>query len=162
MAAIWLRLFDLQILRYRELSQRAKRQQERTIEVAPRRGNIYDRNFHELAMTVQMDSVFASPTEMRDLDAAATLLSPILQMEPAALRTRFQNGKAFSWVKRRVDAADAARVRALNLRGIYLEKEPVRVYPKAELAAHVLGFVTYDQHGAAGLESKFNRQVEGQ
>src|ERR1022692_2476577 len=161
MLMIWARLFNLQIVRYGELSQRARRQQERTIDIPPQRGAILDRNRQPLAMTLQVDSVFADPREMKDLDAAVTLLSRVLQMDPDALRLRMQGRKSFSWIKRRVTAEEAAQVRDLSLRGIYLSKEPLRSYPKGELAAHVLGFVDGDQHGEAGLEFKFNHQVEG-
>jgi cell division protein FtsI (penicillin-binding protein 3) len=61
---IALRLFWLQVVRHKEYVERAEKQQQRTFEVAPRRGVLYDRNLHELAMTVQVDSIFAVPSEM--------------------------------------------------------------------------------------------------
>src|SRR5258708_3204549 len=82
-------------------------------------------------------------------------------MDPATLRANLQKGKSFSWIKRRVSTAEADRVRALNLRGIYLQKEPQRSYPNGALAAQVLGFVTTDQDGVAGLESKFDKLGKG-
>lgn len=159
--AVALRLADFQILRYREMTQRAKNQRDRTIETTPRRGNIYDRNGHDLAMSIQVDSVFASPREIQNLDNATALLSPVLKIDPATLRTRLQTGKSFSWLARRIDASQANQVRALNLRGIYLQKEPQREYPQGEMLAQVLGFVTSDQDGVAGLESKFDKIVKG-
>jgi cell division protein FtsI (penicillin-binding protein 3) len=41
--------------------ERAQKQQQRTFEVAPRRGILYDRNMRELAMTVQVDSDLRRP-----------------------------------------------------------------------------------------------------
>lgn len=163
MIAIGLRLFTLQILRYADLSHRARHQQEQTLEIAPHRGAILDRKNHELAMSVLKDSVFAAPREMGDLDSAVTLLAPMLQVDGPALRARLQAnaGKSFVWVKRRVEPDEAERVKALNLRGVYQEKEPQRVYPKHELAAQVVGFVTTDQHGVAGLEYRYNHEMEG-
>jgi cell division protein FtsI (penicillin-binding protein 3) len=46
--AIASRLFWLQIMRHQEYVDRAQKQQQRTFEVAPRRGVLYDRNLHEL------------------------------------------------------------------------------------------------------------------
>ena len=46
------RLVWLQVIHYKDYVDRAARQQQRTFEVAPRRGILYDRNLHELAMTV--------------------------------------------------------------------------------------------------------------
>ncbi len=56
----------LQVVRHQEFVERAQKQQQRTFEVAPRRGVLYDRNLHELAMTVQVDSIYAVPTEIDD------------------------------------------------------------------------------------------------
>src|SRR6266481_3148332 len=76
------RLVVLQVVRYGEFSQRAARQQQRTVEVSPRRGVIFDRNGHELAMTVSVDSVFAVPSEIPDPGTAATLLAHVLDGQP--------------------------------------------------------------------------------
>src|SRR6202790_4912705 len=73
--AIASRLFWLQIMRHQEYVDRAQKQQQRTFEVAPRRGVLYDRNLHELAMTVQVDSVYAVPTEIDDKKASARMLA---------------------------------------------------------------------------------------
>ena len=64
--AVGARLLQLQVLRYGEFAQRAQRQQQRSIEVSPRRGIIYDRNGRELAMSGNVESVFAVPSEIPD------------------------------------------------------------------------------------------------
>ena len=69
--AITARLFILQIVRHQEFAERAQKQQQRTFEVAPRRGVLYDRNLHELAMTVQADSIYADPSQIADKAAVA-------------------------------------------------------------------------------------------
>ena len=69
------RLFWLQVVRHKEFQERAERQQLRTFEVAPRRGVLYDRNLHELAMTVQADSFYAVPSEIDDKQRAAWVQS---------------------------------------------------------------------------------------
>src|ERR1700733_13198360 len=73
-AAIGLRLVWLQVVRHGDFVERAAKQQQRTFEVAPRRGMLYDRDLHELAMTVLADSVYAVPSEIagkQDPDAMA-------------------------------------------------------------------------------------------
>ena len=65
------RLFWLQVVRHAEFTERAQKQQQRTFEVPPRRGVLYDRNLRELAMTVQVDSIYAVPTDIDDKPAAA-------------------------------------------------------------------------------------------
>src|SRR5437899_8582504 len=78
-AAVFGRLAYLQLLRHGEYLARAQRQQQRTIEITPKRGAIYDRNMRPLAMSLQVDSAFAIPSELGENKAlAAKLLSGVL------------------------------------------------------------------------------------
>src|SRR5581483_7847779 len=52
-------------------------------------------------------------------------------------------------------------IRALNLRGIYFQKESKRFYPKRELAAQVLGYVGMDDEGLSGVEREFDGGLRG-
>jgi len=156
------RLVQLQVFDYGELEQHALRQQQRTIEVAPRRGIIFDRSGHDLAMSIAVDSIFAVPSEIPDPATAATLLAHVLKLDAAELRARFHASRTFCWVARKVDADASDRVRALNLRGIYFQKESKRFYPKRELAAQVLGYVGMDDEGLSGIEREFDDQLRGQ
>ena len=70
-AVIGGRLVWLQVIQHAEWIDKAKHQQQRTFEVAPQRGVLYDRNLRELAVTVSVDSVFAVPSEMGENRAAA-------------------------------------------------------------------------------------------
>src|SRR5690348_10754566 len=143
-AAICFRLVRLQVVKHAEFVQRAQRQQNRSIPVEPRRGNIYDRNGYALAMSVDVDSVFAVPSEIADPGTTATLLAKVLDLDPQEIVTRLGASRNFVFIKRRIDQEAANRVRELNLRGIYFRKEPKRFYPKRELAAQVLGYVGMD------------------
>jgi len=162
------RLFWIQIVRHKEFVDRAAKQQLRTFEVAPRRGVLYDRNLHELAMTVLVDSVYAVPTEIDDKQAAARALSAITHTDPQDARTseqeiaaRLAAGHSFAWVARRVKPDVATRIRALNMKGIYFQKEFQRFYPDNEIAAQVLGYVGVDDNGLGGLEEKFDSDLHG-
>jgi cell division protein FtsI (penicillin-binding protein 3) len=166
--AIAARLFWLQVVRHSEYVERAQKQQQRTFEVAPRRGVLFDRNMRELAMTVQVDSIYAVPTEIDDKQAAATTLAAIVHIDPEDKRTteqeiedRLNKGRSFAWVARRVKPEVSARVRALNMKGIYFQKEFQRFYPDNQLAAQVLGYVGLDDNGLGGLEQKFDAQLHG-
>ena len=166
------RLFWLQIVRHQEYIDRAQKQQQRTFEVAPRRGVLYDRNLRELAMTVQADSIYAVPTEIDDKQAAAHALAPIVHTDPEDAQTtedqidnRLEAGHSFAWVARRVSPESADRVRDLikagTVKGIYFQKEFQRFYPDNQIAAQVLGYVGVDDNGLGGLEQKFEPQLHG-
>jgi cell division protein FtsI (penicillin-binding protein 3) len=172
--AIASRLFWLQIVRHQEFVERAQKQQQRTFEVAPRRGVLYDRNLRELAMTVQVDSIYAVPPEIDDKQTAAHALAALVHTDPGDAPTteeqiaaRLTNGRSFAWVARRVTPEVAARVRALtgsgagSIKGIYFTKEFQRFYPDNEIAAQVLGYVGVDDNGLGGLEQKYEAQLHG-
>src|SRR5258708_3991957 len=166
--AITGRLFWLQIMRHQEYVDRAQKQQQRTFEVAPRRGVLYDRNLRELAMTVQVDSVYAVPTEIEDKKAAARVLAGIVHTDGGDAQTseeqianRLAKNNGFAWIARRVTSEVGAQVKALNLKGIYFQKEFQRFYPDNQIAAQVLGYVGIDDNGLGGLEQKFEPQLHG-
>ena len=159
--AICFRLVRLQVVKYGDFVQRAQRQQNRTIPTEPRRGNIYDRDGYALAMSIDVDSVFAVPSEIHDQENTATLLGKVLDMDPRDIVARMQASRNFVYIKRKIDGETSNRVRELNLRGIYFRKEPKRFYPKRELAAQVLGYVGMDDEGLGGLEREFDDDLRG-
>ena len=155
------RLVQLQVFRYGDFVQHAQRQQQRTIDVAPRRGIVYDRAGHELAMSIAVDSIFAVPSEIPDPSTTATLLARVLKTDAGELRARFKAGQTFRWIARKVDRETSDRIRSLNLRGIYFQKESKRFYPKRELAAQVLGYVGMDDEGLSGVERAYDSRLRG-
>ena len=155
------RLVWLQVVNYGDFTQRAAKQQQRSIDVSPVRGNIYDRRGNELAMTVNVDSVFAVPSEVPDIHSAAQVLGRVLKADAGEIESRMRASRAFAWVARKTDNATSARVRTLNLKGIYFQKESKRFYPKGELAAQVLGYVGLDDEGLGGVEREYEAQLSG-
>jgi cell division protein FtsI (penicillin-binding protein 3) len=159
--AICLRLVYLQVFRYGDFEQRAQRQQQRTTEVAAKRGIIYDRAGRELAMSVAVDSVFAVPADIPDLAGTISLVARITKADPRELLAKCQAARTFCWLARKADAEIADRIRAMNLRGIYFQKESKRFYPKRELAAQVLGYVGMDDEGLSGIERANDDELHG-
>jgi len=164
LALVWMgaalaRLTYLQLFRSADYQARAKRQQQRIVEVSPRRGILYDRHLSELAMSVQVDSCFAVPAEIADPAMAARLLASVLGSSPEEIEGRLSASRSFVWITRKLAPETAERIRALNLRGIYFQKENQRFYPHGELAAHVLGYVDIDEKGLGGIEYALDEQI---
>jgi cell division protein FtsI (penicillin-binding protein 3) len=171
------RLVWLQVIHYKDFVDRAARQQQRTFEVAPRRGILYDRNLHELAMTVLADSVYAVPSEIADRQdpegqakrqAVANALAKVVHTDPTdrftsahQIAARLNASRNFAWIARKLEPAEITRVKALNLKGVYFQKEFKRFYPNTQLAAQVLGYVGTDDNGLGGMERKYDRDLHG-
>src|SRR5712692_7702745 len=161
MTAVFGRLGYLQLFRHSEYMARAQRQQQRVIEITPKRGAIYDRNMHPLAMSIPVDSAFAVPAELGDQQLAARLLSGILGIPREVLEERLESSHSFVWIARKLPPYKKEAVEALNLKGVYFQKENQRVYPKRDLASHVLGFVDLDEKGLGGIEYELDGQIRG-
>jgi cell division protein FtsI/penicillin-binding protein 2 len=157
--AVFGRLTYLQLFRHSEYLVRAQRQQQRTIEITPKRGAIYDRNMRPLAMSIPVDSAFAVPSEMGDETLAARLISGVLNIPRDILETRLESSRSFVWIARKLPPDKAEALAALNLKGVYFQKENQRFYPKRDLAAHVLGFVDLDEKGLGGIEYQLDGQI---
>ncbi len=160
-AAVLGRLVYLQVIKYQFFLNLASRQRGRVIEVDPRRGTIYDRNGAELAMSIDVDSVFAVPSEIPDQESTAQILANVLNLDAQDILARLRSQRNFAWIKRKVDADTSDRIRELNLRGIYFRKEPKRFYPKRDLAAQVIGYVGTDDEGLGGLELVYDDDLRG-
>ena len=161
MTAVFGRVAYLQLFLHSEYLSRAARQQRHTIDIYPKRGVIFDRNMHPLAMSVPVQSAFAVPAEIKDRAMVAHLLSGAVGMPAEEIREKMDSGSSFVWIKRKLPPAKSEAVESLNLKGIYLQEENQRYYPKRDLAAHVLGFVDVDEKGLGGIEHEYDNLIRG-
>jgi len=159
--AVFGRLGYLQLYRHRDYLLRAQRQQQRIIEISPKRGAIYDRNMHALAMSIKVDSAFAIPNEIKDKPLAAQLLSGVLGIPADLVESRLDSSQNFVWIERKLTPEKSEAITALNLKGVYTQAENKRFYPNADLASHVLGFVDVDEKGLGGIEYALDSQIRG-
>lgn len=160
-AAVGLRLVHLQIIESAELARRAERQQERLVKLEPKRGTIVDRLGRELAVSLDVESVYGVPTEVDNPRSVARQLGRILRENPAEFEKRLASDRRFVWLSRKVDPAKAAQVRRLDPRAIGLQTESRRFYPKKTLAGSVLGFTNIDNKGIEGVELWYDDMLRG-
>lgn len=165
--AVWValiagRFYQLQVVRYEHYAGKAERQQQRVVTLDPPRGTIYDSRGRELAVSVQVDSAYAVPPQISDVKATAAAIAKVLpDVDGAHLARQLEQDREFAWVARKIDPPLAAKLRDLDLPGIYFVRESKRYYPMGDLAAQVLGYVGTDNHGLAGLEQLYDKQVSG-
>jgi cell division protein FtsI (penicillin-binding protein 3) len=159
--AICGRLVVLQIFDYGKFVKQAGHQQQRAIPLAAKRGVIYDRAGHELAMSVLVDSGFAVPTEVKDLPTAVNLITRITGDDYNVVLADCRAHKTFCWVARKANDETIERINSLKLQGIHFQKEPKRFYPARDLAAQVLGSVGMEDSGQSGIEHEFDDELSG-
>ncbi len=69
--------------------------------------------------------------------------------------------KRFAYLKRRINPKLARKVRAVNARGVYFEREFKRYYPAGAISAHVVGFTDVDDVGQEGMELGYENVLKG-
>ena len=157
------RLVQIQLVRHGEYVIKAARQQERTLALQPVRGSIMDSHGRILAESVAAESIYADPQAIGDRGQTAKALASVkaLQMDARELAARLDSASGFVWIARQLPLETTAAVRALKLPGVYFLDEHRRSYPRATLAASVVGYVGVDGAGLGGIEHSFDAQVRG-
>ncbi len=159
---IVVRAFQLQVLGQEEWQKRAERQHQKIISLTPRRGTIFDQSGEELALSVEVDSIYIEPQKVTDPDRVASALASALSLSKASIRKKIKSKKSFLWLKRQVTERESGKVRASELAGIGFIKEHQRFYPNSEIGAHVIGFTGIDPKGLEGLELGYDSVMLGQ
>ena len=168
-AGIGARLVHLQLVLAEEMRAKADRQHRQTIEVDGQRGAILDREGREFAVSVTTYSLYVHPRQVRNGDAAARLLAPVLGLPVSRLQEIFRSERRFEWIARRLDPGTHKAVMALAEKGLEVgrgrpidfQEEPKRFYPQGPLATQIVGFANIDQRGVEGVELKFNDVLQG-
>ena len=166
-AGIEARLVQLQVFQHDELSKQALRRQQQRVEQPALRGDILDRNGEVLAYSVDADMIVADPSQVKyPAYTAAALCAALGDCSPADqadFAAKLEGPGRYVRIRqaRSVSPEQVSRVSALKLAGIALKDEARRFYPRYDLAAHVLGFVSFEGHGQAGVELVYENTVSG-
>lgn len=167
-SVILMRFYDLQIIEYPQYQALAQGQHSIFRNLIPKRGEIFMKDKNELypaAVNRETKTAYAVPIEIENPSEAALAAAPILQMDPAELKEKFERpDDRYEILKRRLSDEEIEKIKSLNLKGIRLSEESYRYYPSAELAANVLGFVGWKEDilgGRYGLESYFDEELKG-
>jgi cell division protein FtsI (penicillin-binding protein 3) len=129
--------------------------------VQARRGTIRDRSGAILAASVELRSLYAIPSRIRDKDGVARSLGVLLGRDAGPIRDRLDSGADWVFIQRRLPESAADAIAALRLDGLGFQMETKRLYPNDDLAAHVLGFVSDDGAGQGGVEGRYDELLRG-
>jgi len=143
------------------LSKFASDQYKTFVSLLPKRGVIYDRNLKELAVSINLKSVFLDPLMIEDKESAAERLSGVLKLGRDKILAKLKEERRFVWLERRVQPDLERRIQKLGIKGVDFIREPQRVYPNGALASHIIGFVGLDDIGLEGVELLFDDSLKG-
>ena len=157
------RAVDLQLIDKEFYQQKADARILREIPIATSRGLITDRNGEPLAVSTPVESIWVNPQELLKAADRIPELAQALNIPAQELKQRVteRSKKEFMYLKRRINPAEAQKITALKIPGVFSQREYRRFYPQGDAMAHILGFTDIDDHGQEGIELAFDKELSG-
>ncbi|MDX2416336.1 MAG: penicillin-binding transpeptidase domain-containing protein [Xanthomonadales bacterium] len=161
--ALIARAVNLQVMETDFLQGQGKARFLREVKIASTRGVITDRNGEPLAVSTPVDSIWVHPGQVLEYPENIKPLAGLLNANAEEIERKLtqRSGKEFVWLRRRLNPDVAEDIRALNIPGVYLQKEYRRFYPAGEVTSHVIGFTNIDDVGQEGLELAYDSWLAG-
>ncbi len=160
---VW-RAVDLQLVDHAFLQGQGNQRFMRVAAIAAHRGTVKDRYGEPLAVSTPVDSLWINPRELAVAPDQIPRLAKALKRDKNELARRVTSNldRGFLYLVRHMQPADAAKIKALGIPGLYSVREYRRYYPSGEVAGHILGFTDIDDGGQEGLELAFDHWLAGE
>ncbi|HIT38083.1 MAG TPA: stage V sporulation protein D [Candidatus Onthousia faecipullorum] len=162
---IVLRVFYVQVVDYKKLSNLASDLWSRNLPIEASRGRILDRNGVVLADNITTTSLVLIPNQIKNKKEVTEKLAEILGVSFDEMKEHVYKETSIERVHpegRRLSYEVADKIEALNFDGVYLVKESKRYYPYEEMLSHVLGYVGIDNQGLSGIELQYDDYLTGE
>lgn len=155
------RVVQLQLFSKNQLSRLVQRQHWQKVNYFGRRGVISDRKGRAFAVSLNTKSLYVHPNLLKNISKTAKVLSKITGRDYASVKKHLlkYRKKKFLWIERILPEKKLQRLKKYNLNefDIGTVSEYRRDYPMDKTAASVVGFVSIDGEGLAGVERKYNK-----
>lgn len=171
MSALFVKVGYIQVVHGAEYSKLAVEQQTKDMPISAKRGSILDRNGEELASSAVCYSVWARPAQVKSgntdeqkeisVNKCVDTLAEILGMDKEEVRTLVTKEQSLVKVAKYLDKETADKVRDADIYGIEIAEDVKRHYPLGDFASQLLGSVTDDNNGLAGIELRYNQYLSG-
>ncbi|MDD5135524.1 MAG: hypothetical protein PHP01_08965, partial [Phycisphaerae bacterium] len=150
--AVAARCFYLQYYKADYYYQTSQRSQKSAFLEKSRRGAILDCRGKILAASYKVDTVFAEPRVITELNKTADSLSEIIGISAAEISRAILTSRNPGYAAILTDAklSDEQRKQILKIYGIGIESRWKRFYPLGSVGAHVIGFTGTEEQGLAG------------
>ena len=155
-----LRLTDLMIINHKRLAERAKQQHVKVEDIQVRRGIIFDRQGRDLALNLDLESLYCDPENLAADNDDIKRLASVVEKEPAFILSKIPDEGRFAWIERKLKPETAEKIKGLDIEGLAFLTEAKRIYPRRELASHILGFVGVDNQALEGIELKYDKYLK--
>ncbi len=162
LSTVFFRAVQLQVFEKERLQAMAREGYSKVVSLPPERGTILDREGHELAVSVEVGSVYADPRQIKDKVATARQLSLHLDMPVKSILQELKKDRRFVYIKRKIPTSKIEQIRSIGLEGVGFTKETKRFFPGKEIAGHLLGIVGDENKGLEGIEKRYDDLLRGE
>lgn len=172
-AAIISRLFFLQVLERKHFQAQALGQQMNFSNITGARGQIFSMSSQEtkgrkgfgeiksLAVNKENWTLSAVADNILDKDAFTREISGIVELSEEELIGLLDSGKTYVVIKKDLSSDDLAKIKVLNLAGVFWQNNPERFYPQGNFLSQTLGFLGGEGAGQYGLEGYYDNILQG-
>ncbi|MGH8274733.1 MAG: peptidoglycan D,D-transpeptidase FtsI family protein [Gammaproteobacteria bacterium] len=162
-SVLFARAFDLQVFKHPFFAATAAREHLHTLALPAHRGMILDRRGQPLAISTPVAAVWANPRVVLGNHVSLAPVAKLLGLDPGevARDLKAHADRQFLYLARGLPPAKAREALALGVRGVHIQRDFHRYYPAGPVAAQVVGFTNIDDQGQYGLESEYNRWLDG-
>lgn len=156
------RLGYIQLIKGDKYEKMALSQQNKDISIPPKRGIIYDRKGKELAVSVKKNIVWADPSKIKDTAKASKEISKTLGLEEKEVKEKLKDKKkTIVRIARYVDGDKVKELKTKKIPGIWATEDSKRNYPYGQFGSFIIGHVSGDEAGLAGVELEYDKYLRG-
>jgi cell division protein FtsI (penicillin-binding protein 3) len=156
-------LFSTLAFRLVDITQFAEARKDEAAYVRPQDGvsrrDVVDRHGIALATDVIVSGVGADPREVPKDPEVVRSLAAVLGRDPRIIARLLDTDRHFVWLERRITPKQQSDLLRLGIPGLEFRDQPRRVYPQANLVAHLIGQTGIDNTGLAGIEQRFDKVI---
>lgn len=131
------------------------------IDKIPFRADILDRNGNIIVTSLPTVNVYAKPSkiknnEIENLKKYSKDIAKVLDMDANDVFKKLNRRADFIYLKRNIVPKEQYEANKLGLPFIDFEQSEKRVYPGKNLFSHIVGAVSIDNKGVAGIEKQYD------
>ncbi|MBP9966749.1 MAG: peptidase, partial [Proteocatella sp.] len=157
-----MRLGYIQIVNPEKYTDKAIVQQQKDEIIQPLRGSILDRNGKELAVSIVTYDILVEKIYVQDVQKTAEALSKTLEdVTVEEFKAKYDDDTKRFILRKNIPLELVEEIKQSEATGLKFEENSQRKYPYGQFGSFVIGHVSYDNEGIAGIESYMNNELKG-
>ena len=155
------RLFQVMIIDSEKYQKKSAEKTTRNKQIAPYRGNIFDRNNVQLTRNVTHYDVGVHPQDIKEKKAFSHMLSEHFGENFEYYISKVNSNSNYKTIHTKVTKDKIKSLLHDTPKGLKIDRYARRVYPHSNIVGQIVGFSDKDDIGLTGIEKTFNKELTG-